>query len=489
MKQFKGAFDVAAFVENLEPKEVETGEGLCTIVRFSLLDRQDSWIPQPQKALKIENVSLQRHPLPLLCHSASTPSPRPTKIKGAKRVSETLQLETSNQVVQRHHVSCEQTQQLEATHSMEKEDQSYLVQQLRKGLNSQELLNTKLALADEEERRNLNASIDQLKLAHQVELQQAREVITQLQESNYSLTSRLDNIRQRTNSWAFDRKTPSAIFSFGGKGAAQYTSSEKPTSSFGSFRPIEFDQLGGVAVDRKTNNIIVADSLNDRIQVFNSKCRFLFKFGETGTGEGQLRYPVGIAVNPEGNIFVSEYHNHRVSIFTLQGKFIRQNGNSGSNRGEFAQPCGMTLDCKTRNLLVVEMENHRVQVCNQEGRFLRMIGKPGNADGQFSRPSDVAVDPFSGNIIVADYLNHRIQVFDSETRFLFKFGEQGKGEGQFYRPHGVVVDSEGNILVTEFSERIQVFDPRGRFIRSFGSGQLKIGRSMAFDESGNLVVR
>jgi DNA-binding beta-propeller fold protein YncE len=62
----------------------------------------------------------------------------------------------------------------------------------------------------------------------------------------------------------------------------------------------------------------VVDNLNDRVQVFNAKGRFLSQWGSLGSGDGQFNDPEGIAVDAAGCVYVSDggdSDNHRVQVF------------------------------------------------------------------------------------------------------------------------------------------------------------------------------
>ena len=77
----------------------------------------------------------------------------------------------------------------------------------------------------------------------------------------------------------------------------------------------QFNNPEGVAVD-SSDNIVVADTGNNRIQVFNSTGTFQSKFGSLGGGDGQLNSPKGVAVGGSGNIVVADSDNNRVQVFT-----------------------------------------------------------------------------------------------------------------------------------------------------------------------------
>ena len=64
--------------------------------------------------------------------------------------------------------------------------------------------------------------------------------------------------------------------------------------------------------------MFVADSLNNRVQVFDSSGHFITKWGSLGTGDGQFDSPYGIAVDSStGNVFVADTFNNRIQVFAL----------------------------------------------------------------------------------------------------------------------------------------------------------------------------
>jgi len=70
----------------------------------------------------------------------------------------------------------------------------------------------------------------------------------------------------------------------------------------------------GVAVDDQ-GYIFVADSGNNRIQIFHPDGTFLRAFGCWGSGDGEFKGLEGIAVMSNGNILVCDRENHRIQVF------------------------------------------------------------------------------------------------------------------------------------------------------------------------------
>ena len=69
------------------------------------------------------------------------------------------------------------------------------------------------------------------------------------------------------------------------------------------------------------NKFIVSDIGNNCVKVFDGSGKFLYKFGEKGNADGQLRKPYGLCIDKYGNVLVCDARNYRIQQFTLEGTF------------------------------------------------------------------------------------------------------------------------------------------------------------------------
>ncbi|CAL8081344.1 unnamed protein product [Orchesella dallaii] len=220
----------------------------------------------------------------------------------------------------------------------------------------------------------------------------------------------------------------------------------------------EFTNPQGVAATPQ-GRLVVTDSNNQCVQIFDNTGECKVKFGVRGRTVGQLQRPVGVAVLPSnGNIAIADYDNKWISMYDQTGKFMSRIGH-----GKLLGPKGITVDSNGL-IYVVDNKASCILVFQPNGKLVHKFGSRGNDEGQFAGPHFVAVNS-KGNIIVTDFHNHCVKVFDSERDYLYSFGTNGEGNGQFNAPTGVAVDKNDNILVADWgNSRIQIFDSQGSFL-------------------------
>ncbi|XP_061183573.1 tripartite motif-containing protein 2-like isoform X1 [Saccostrea echinata] len=207
-----------------------------------------------------------------------------------------------------------------------------------------------------------------------------------------------------------------------------------------------------------SDKIIVADSNNQTVQVFNSNGDCKLKFGSPGRVAGRMQRPTGVASTLNGNYLVADYDNKWINVFSPEGKYMNKIGT-----GKLLGPKGVAVD-RNGHIVVVDNKGSTIFIFQPNGKLISKFGSRGNRDWQFAGPHYVAINA-NNDIIVSDFHNHCIKVFDSEGNFLFTFGSNGEGNGQFNAPTGVAVDQKGNILVADWgNSRIQVFDSNGSFL-------------------------
>jgi subtilisin family serine protease len=226
----------------------------------------------------------------------------------------------------------------------------------------------------------------------------------------------------------------------------------------------EFGRPEGMGLDPRAgqSRFAVADTQNSRIQVFaydpaTGAATHERTFGSLGTADGRFNRPAGVAVGPLGRLYVADTGNDRIQVFGEDGAHLHTFGTRGGGIGQFLEPAGIALD-EAGLVYVADTGNDRIQVFSGSGSPIGSFGSSGTGEGRFDGPRDVRIDGL-GRILVADTSNHRIQVFDDSYGFLLAFGGGGSDAGELRFPSGVwPCDARNTVLVADtYNNRIQVF--------------------------------
>lgn len=79
-------------------------------------------------------------------------------------------------------------------------------------------------------------------------------------------------------------------------------------------------------------------------QLYMRKRQQLFQLGGRGSEPGSFTWPRGLAVGPDNSIVVADSSNHRVQVFDSNGIFVRQFGEYGNLEGEFDCLAGVAVN-------------------------------------------------------------------------------------------------------------------------------------------------
>jgi sugar lactone lactonase YvrE len=222
--------------------------------------------------------------------------------------------------------------------------------------------------------------------------------------------------------------------------------------------------------------------------------------GVPGSGAGQLDEPDGVAVDPNlpGNVYVADSANNRIDVFSPWGVFVQAfgwgvrdgqveletcslatgclAGLAGSGAGQIERPQGVAVDSAGDVYVVEGGKNFRVQKFDAAGGFLFMFGGQVNRTAvEEGRVSEEGVCPAVG---------HPADVCRS--------GVKGNGVGQlgaeFYSGRFALSPLDGTIFLGETeNKRIQEFNADGTYKEEIAFSGKGVNR-LAVDKDGNLYA-
>ncbi|WP_422446212.1 NHL repeat-containing protein [Thermoanaerobacterium sp. DL9XJH110] len=318
-------------------------------------------------------------------------------------------------------------------------------------------------------------------------------------------------------------------FSPGGK-VSHFGKSGEAEGEFGAAGSEFYVGPSGIAADGR-GHIYVADTLNNRVQEFDSEGNFVkaFPMGEES--------PQDVAVNDRGEIYVitsspalkkltaggkavkvadfEDYSSESTGFLSVAGGYGGAilvafgdrhqvkvfSGDSevyaikGGHSGEFIYPHNLEV-FEDRVLAVggdpysFDNLNNRVVVFDKTGRFESEL-LPGYGSGGFFGPRDAVF--LKDKIYLLDL--DIISVYDRKAVFLTSFGGRGENPGDFgvlnmygiiSGPAGMAAGPDGYLYVSDtYNDRIQKISPGGRYSGGF---EVKAPGAIAADKKGKIYV-
>ena len=107
------------------------------------------------------------------------------------------------------------------------------------------------------------------------------------------------------------------------------------------------------------DEIFISDTLSHCIQVFDSKAQFIRKFGIYGTSPNQISHPRGIRVSETGDVLVCDSVNNRIQVYTSEGNLVHTFG--ANHIEKLSSPSDVAILCNG-DVIVSDTNNDRIQI-------------------------------------------------------------------------------------------------------------------------------
>ena len=221
---------------------------------------------------------------------------------------------------------------------------------------------------------------------------------------------------------------------------------------FGAFgtEPGQFNEPWDVAV-AADGTLFVADTWNHRIQHLDSEGNVLAAWGGAAQvvqpgvpgAEGLFYGPRGVALSPGGELLVADTGNKRIQIFDPSGRFLREFGGWGQAGGKLDEPVGIAVR-EDGMIAVADTWNQRVQIFTSEGTAVRQWRIPG---WDVTNPDLKPFLSWAGDqLLVTDPLMSRVLAFDDQGAFLWALS--AKAGAGFSFPQAIAVAGDA-LVVTD----------------------------------------
>ncbi|KAI8778531.1 tripartite motif-containing protein 2-like [Biomphalaria glabrata] len=244
----------------------------------------------------------------------------------------------------------------------------------------------------------------------------------------------------------------------------------------------QFDMPCGVTTT-KSGDVIIADTENHRVQIFNFDGVFKSKFGSKGSKPSQLCYPMGVAVTSSEDVVVTDSVNAAIKLFSIDGTlkmcFTQQAA------VEFPHGICVTID---DHIIFTDICKHSVTVLQPNGTISHIFGKYGDGPQEFDHPYCVTTNS-SNQIIVSDTGNNCVKIFHFQGRLLrcFTSLDFHLPSENFVSLFGVCTDSDDNTLVV-CNSGVYILTKNGRLWEVLTSDDgLTTPKCIAFSQ-GRLIV-
>ncbi len=104
-------------------------------------------------------------------------------------------------------------------------------------------------------------------------------------------------------------------------------------------------------------------------------CACRCKFGQQGQGYGQFNSPHGFCLGMDDDIVVADTMNHRIEVFDKTGEHKYQFGIPGREEGQLWYPRKVAVQRQTGKYIVCDRGNERsrMQIFLKNGHFVKKI--------------------------------------------------------------------------------------------------------------------
>ncbi len=199
------------------------------------------------------------------------------------------------------------------------------------------------------------------------------------------------------------------------------------------------DQFKPSGVTVFEDRLFVSDTRDHEVEVLDRKTGDLLEIiGGPGIEEGEFNYPTNLSFDGKGNLYVTDTINCRVQVFDTGGDFLFSFGECGDGIGQFARPKGVGAS-KEGFSYVVDAAFENVQIFSPESELALFFGGFGEANvpGALWLPAGITItydekllsffDTVRHKDFIVEYLVLVVSQYGPPYVNVYAFGEAREG--------------------------------------------------------------
>ncbi|XP_033109912.1 uncharacterized protein LOC117111152 [Anneissia japonica] len=164
----------------------------------------------------------------------------------------------------------------------------------------------------------------------------------------------------------------------------------------------------GLTVNKETRVLYVTDCKAHCVFKFNvDDGRLLGKIGSEGSEVGQMKIPIDVTLTKDSHVIVADTLNNRIQMFDADDKFMRILVGRGSEDGKVEGPNGVILDMD-ENIIVSSYD--KLQIFDKNGVFIKRID---HGDDGLDIPAVITViSNRPRRVAVANHRQNNVKIFN-----------------------------------------------------------------------------
>ncbi|XP_022071522.2 E3 ubiquitin-protein ligase NHLRC1 [Acanthochromis polyacanthus] len=209
----------------------------------------------------------------------------------------------------------------------------------------------------------------------------------------------------------------------------------------------------GIAVLGSSGSIVVVHDGKKRVVVFNLQGRKLQSFGQKGKANGEICYPIDVAVTPSGHVVVTDAGDRAVKVFTSRGNHMV------TVKDSFQLPWGVDTD-SCGQILVSDVQAGTLSQVKVDYNHPGVILERQTPISDLQCPKAVACCRLTGNTAVMEHgaterhQYRRLRVFSKDFHLLYQTDSFSLALQSTMKLNmsGVAFDRDGDVIVIDSNQ-------------------------------------